>query len=156
MSTDGNVGIGTTEPSGKFSVGSAAGENAYLFYDNANVGDAVDGQSLYVYRKAAEGNDYIKIFTDQYRQNQITTSSALYFTSGGSMWFNPAWKQQSYFGGGSGPGNVNFFGVVTAGNNPMLNIYGNPTGAAAKDYASLQIVGVNHNLKIQNNDLRPR
>ncbi len=63
----GDVGIGTTTPTGRLSVAGAATDHAYLFYDNADVGDAVDGQSLYIYRRAAEGDNYIRMRIDQSR-----------------------------------------------------------------------------------------
>ena len=88
ISPTGNVGVGTNNPSGKFSVASAAGEHAYLFYDNANIGDANDGQSLYVYRKAAEGNDYFRFYTDQYRNQHLQSSLNMYIApqNGGGLY----------------------------------------------------------------------
>jgi hypothetical protein len=81
IKSGGNVGINTTIPNatlqvkGNFSVAGSQSDNAYFFYDNPNVSDTADGQSLYVYRKAAEGNNYIKIYTDQYQSGTIWTDS---------------------------------------------------------------------------------
>ena len=42
-----------------------------FFYDNADVGDAVDGQSVYINRRAAEGDDYIRLYIDKDRKGLI-------------------------------------------------------------------------------------
>jgi len=71
------VGIGTASPSGKLSIGSAAGEDAYFFFDNDDVGDTTDGQRLRIYRRAAEGDTLLSIHNDQYQNSVIrgTTGS---------------------------------------------------------------------------------
>ena len=73
----GNVGVGTNGPSAKFSVGGLAADNAYFFFDNADVSDTADGQSLYVHRRAAEGDDYLRFHTDQIRQQWISSTNNL-------------------------------------------------------------------------------
>ncbi|HUD03681.1 MAG TPA: hypothetical protein VMR51_02740, partial [Patescibacteria group bacterium] len=73
----GNVGVGIATPSAKLSVAGSSTDKAYFFYDNANVGDTTDGQGLYVYRRAAEGDNYVKIYVDQYVQGNITSSGVL-------------------------------------------------------------------------------
>ncbi|KKM81854.1 hypothetical protein LCGC14_1325570 [marine sediment metagenome] len=47
-----------------------------FFYNNADVGDAVDGQSLYINRRAAEGDDYIRLYIDNARKGLIGFSGA--------------------------------------------------------------------------------
>ena len=93
VDTSGQVGIGTTGQSAKFSVGGAASDSAYFFFDNAAVGDAVDGQSFYVYRRAAEGDDYLRIYTDQGRQQILAPSNNLVIdmANGFSTYYRANW-----------------------------------------------------------------
>ena len=42
-----------------------------MFYDNADVGDGVDGQSLNINRRAGEGDDYISLYVDKDRKGLI-------------------------------------------------------------------------------------
>ena len=42
-----------------------------MFYDNADVGDGVDGQSLNISRRAGEGDDYIRLYVDKDRKGLI-------------------------------------------------------------------------------------
>jgi hypothetical protein len=116
INSSGNVGIGTTAPSFKFSVAGASTDNAYFFYDNANVGDTTDGQGLYVYRRAAEGNSYLKLFNDQWGQSQITSSSNLVIYPGTGAYnilnYN-TWIGANY--GATGENyNLRQFGYITA------------------------------------------
>jgi hypothetical protein len=67
-------GVGTNAPSGAFSVGSAPGEDAYFFYDNDDVGDSTSGQALWLYRRAAEGDGWFKIFILHNNNTIIDTS----------------------------------------------------------------------------------
>ena len=81
---DGRVGIGTSNPSAKFSIGGAATDNAYFFYDNANVATNTDGQSLYVYRRdSVNGDSSIRLYNDQLRQAhlQVTGNGNLFIES---------------------------------------------------------------------------
>lgn len=65
------VGIGTATPSGKLSVAGGQTDSAYFFYDNDDVGAAEDGQSLYLYRKAAVGDKYLRMYIDQWGHLQM-------------------------------------------------------------------------------------
>ncbi|KKM87354.1 hypothetical protein LCGC14_1269720, partial [marine sediment metagenome] len=47
-----------------------------FFYDNADVGAEVDGQSVYINRRAAEGDDYIRLYVDKDRKGLIGFSGA--------------------------------------------------------------------------------
>ena len=42
-----------------------------MFYDNADVGDGNDGQSLNINRRAAEGDDYISLYVDKDKKGLI-------------------------------------------------------------------------------------
>ncbi len=42
-----------------------------MFYDNVDVGDGVDGQSLNINRRAGEGDDYISLYVDKDRKGLI-------------------------------------------------------------------------------------
>jgi hypothetical protein len=75
--TGGNVGIGTTNPSALLSIAGDSTKNAYFFYDNSNVGDTTNGQSLYVYRRAAEADDAVKVFVDQWGIGHVNGSHDL-------------------------------------------------------------------------------
>lgn len=101
----GNVGIGTPIPSGKFSVGSAAGENAYFFYDNADVGDDVDGQVLSVNRRALEGDSWFNLYIDQYNQAQFNSNRTMFFNSWNDLYFQAT------------GGLITFNGIMNTNNN---------------------------------------
>ena len=74
------VGIGTSGTVGKFTVGSAVGEDVYFFFDNDDVGNDTDGQSLWIYRRAAEGDRFIKLFCDQFNNQWIVGSGGFVLT----------------------------------------------------------------------------
>lgn len=138
INKNGNWGVGTAIPSGKFSVGSAADEDVYFFYDNDNVGDGVNGQSLYVYRRAT-GNEYFRIYIDQYNRTflnnlnghmWIKAASILYLNSDGDRVALNA----------TSAGNITAFELSYEGLTRELEIYGHRSGDAKR---SLQIgVGV--------------
>lgn len=68
---DTDISMGSTLTDGILDM--SADGSIRMFYDNADVGDAVDGQIFYVYRRAEEADNYIKLFTDQHKQAKIDT-----------------------------------------------------------------------------------
>jgi len=93
---DGHTGIGTTTPSKRLSVvstGVPANDEVRFFYDpseyggNPDVGDAVDGPSLYGWRRAAEADDYWRLYTDKNRYTILDASYVLQFYRAGTKKF---------------------------------------------------------------------
>ncbi|KKN55899.1 hypothetical protein LCGC14_0577900 [marine sediment metagenome] len=66
---DTDISIGSTLFDGILDI--SADIEVDFFYDNADVGDAVDGQSVYIYRRAAVGDDYIRLYVDSDRKGSI-------------------------------------------------------------------------------------
>jgi Protein of unknown function (DUF2793) len=128
----GNVGIGTNSPSGALSVGSAASVDAYFFYDNANVGDTTDGQSLYVYRRAAEGNQSIRLFVDQGNEAKILSNGNIRFQSTGGV---------TYLQGSGGVYALSNFVVQPPweSGNLTFRLHGTITAAADQKWAQWQV-----------------
>jgi len=77
-------------------------------FGSTDVGDDEDGKSLYVYRKAEEGDDYMRIYVNQWREaglysNQaISLNSGNYVTVGTDIYFfdgnpgNKVFRQHGY------------------------------------------------------------
>ena len=127
-SSTGYVGIGTgASMSAKFNVAGTSTDNAYFFYNNADVGDTTNGQSLYVYRRAAEGDEYLRMYVDDSAEAIIETSMAnLKFNTGGATIEN--W----------GPVNIgtNWYG---SGVNYFITQYGYITAASTQKYIQWQV-----------------
>ena len=93
-------GFGTNVPTKYFSVASNFGEDAYFFFDNADVADTENGQSMYVYRRSAEGDDYLRFYVNQFQEPQIfstgnmllqsATGKYIYISSGANIFFQLA------------------------------------------------------------------
>jgi hypothetical protein len=151
VSSAGAVGVGTSSPSAKFSVAGTATDSASFFYDNADVGDANDGQSLYVHRRAAEGDSYLKFNVDQYGYGSIAGSSGyLGITSGGSgiLLNNSNWAPV-----GIGPGGLALGATWGgAGWNPALTHWGYITAAGAAKYTRFQINDTTDNYELTRQD----
>ena len=82
---DTDISIGSTLTDGILDM--SADDSIRMFYDNADVGDATDGQSFYVYRRAAEGDDYLQMFIESNRGTNINTNRPLYLKVGGNSKF---------------------------------------------------------------------
>ncbi len=80
-------------------------------FDGTDVGDAVDGKSFYIYRKAAEGDCNIRLYTDQYQRNIITVA-------GGNLHLQP-----------DGSRDIEFGASCDSGQNPYFKHYGYITAA---------------------------
>ena len=72
---DTDISIGSTLFDGILDI--SADISIDMFYDNADVGDAVDGQSLNINRRAGEGDDYIRLYIDNARKGLIGFSGAV-------------------------------------------------------------------------------
>jgi hypothetical protein len=154
LAVSGSVGIGTDTPSGKFSVGSAPGQNAYFFYDNDDVGDTTDGQTLAIYRRAAEADDYIRFNIDQFRNAYIESSVpnfAIDAGSGGTL-------SLAHNAGGvtmiAHGGNDLYFGSgwMGSGRNPSLYQYGYITEGSGAKYIRTQISDASNRYEITRED----
>jgi len=143
ITTDGNVGIGTTSPLYKLDVNdeirNSAGDlkiqadaqgNVVLFGDT-DVGNDEEGKSLVIHRRAAEGDASINIGISAYKTFLINYA-------GGSMGFNAGSdKLRLQYSANS---DVQMFDLAAEGETQELEIYGYRTGDAKR---SLQIgVGV--------------
>lgn len=69
---DTDISMGSTLADGILDM--SADGSIRMFYDNADVGDAVAGQSLYVYRRAAEGDDYARIYVAANKRTVLEAS----------------------------------------------------------------------------------
>lgn len=74
---DADISIGSTLFDGYLDISADIGVD--FFYDNADVGDANDGQSLYIYRRAGEGtaDDYLQFYIDSDRYAIINANQTL-------------------------------------------------------------------------------
>ncbi len=66
---DTDIFIGSTLTDGILDMGADFAID--MFYDNADVGNGVDGQSLNINRRAAEGDDYISLYVDKDKKGLI-------------------------------------------------------------------------------------
>jgi hypothetical protein len=144
---NGRVGIGASSPSGAFSVGSAAGEHAYFFYDNADLSDTADGQALYIYRRAAEADNFIQLYVDQFTQAKIASDTHIRFQSyGGSVLLEAT----------SGSFVLSISDLVVGepwnATNKFLRIQGQITAAGASKYAQLQVDDGDDHLHLSRED----
>lgn len=94
FTNSGHTGIGTNNPSKLLSIvstGTPADDDVYFFYDpsaaggNPDVGDAVDAPSVYIYRRAAEGDSYLRQYVDKFRKGIIYSSYNLILYGAGSL-----------------------------------------------------------------------
>ena len=72
---DADISIGSTLTDGTLDI--SADVSIDIFYDNADVGDGNDGQSLYVNRRAAEGDDYLQFYINSDRVPIINANQTL-------------------------------------------------------------------------------
>ena len=66
---DTDISIGSTLTDGILDI--TADFSIDMFFDNADVGDEADGQSLNINRRAVEGDDYISLYVDKNRKGLI-------------------------------------------------------------------------------------
>ncbi|KKL48933.1 hypothetical protein LCGC14_2320560, partial [marine sediment metagenome] len=66
---DTDISIGSTLTDGILDI--TADFSIDLFFDNADVGDEADGQSLNINRRAVEGDDYISLYVDKDKRGLI-------------------------------------------------------------------------------------
>jgi hypothetical protein len=72
---DTDISLGSTLSDGILDA--SADTSIRMFYDNADVGDGNDGQSLYIYRRAAEADDYMRFYHTDARVSVIDASYIL-------------------------------------------------------------------------------
>lgn len=129
--------INTNTPSGVFSVGSAVGEDAYFFYDNADVGDTTDGQSVYIYRRAAEADSFIRFYIDEFKQAIIDAGDTVFrLRTARSLFIGDSATSVDFQRQANGPVNFFFSGFQ---DNEFVNIYGYDLGAVRVKYGRFQV-----------------
>lgn len=79
---DTDISMGSTLADGILDM--SADGSIRMFYDNADVGDTVNGQSFYVYRRAAEGDDYIRFYINNLKKPVLNSSATLQIQHAGS------------------------------------------------------------------------
>ncbi len=112
-----------------------------LLFGDTDVADgSTDGNSLYIYRKAAEGDDSFRMYINQYR--------AAVFDSTADTVFKASYgKKLEFINEGSGAmtfkrtggGDVHFFNLSGNGANALIKQYGWITGAGTRKYISWQV-----------------
>ncbi len=102
-----------------------------IFFGDADVGDAVDGGSIWIWRKAEEGNDALRLFINKFRQGQLTTTGVFSFTAGGALFFNSV---GGTFMETNGDYRVEMFSFSGSGDNQDFRQYGYITAAGTRKY----------------------
>lgn len=97
-------------PVGDLKIEPNAGGDVTLFEDT-DVADDADGKSLYVYRKAAEGDDYFKMYVNQWREAGLNSNKALVIQSDDYVSFG---KDTKFFDGAGDNKTVRQHGYITA------------------------------------------
>jgi hypothetical protein len=117
---NGNVGIGTSAPSGILSIAGASGDAVYIGYDDSTVGDTEDGIVINSCRNAPEGNNCLSITPTQYRTFDIEADAGIAFQSSTSyLRLNR-----------TAEGPVELFSSSASGENETFGVYGYSTEAA--------------------------
>ena len=52
------------------------------FFDGADIPDATDGEKVYIYRRALEGDSYINFYIDRFQHAKFNSNVDIYFTDG--------------------------------------------------------------------------
>ena len=106
-------------------------------FGDTNVADNVDGKSLIIHRKAAEGDNTFKLFIDQFQIAKLESINSISFvTSGSSMLFDSPDASSVHFR------STTSFKTklkLIQGDNAELLQYGNITAAAGDKYISWQV-----------------
>jgi hypothetical protein len=108
-----------------------------------DVADNADGKSLYVYRKAAEGDSYFRMYVDQYKVGWIKfdpTSNWLNI-DGGQININP-----------NASGDVTFFKDAGSGENPTIQQNGYITAVTDERYIQWQVNDTTDNFELTRED----
>ena len=112
------------------------------FFGRINVGDAVDGNAVFIHRKAEEYNAYYKFYIDQYAVGQLEFSSYtgknFRISSTASVEFYPGYGYKCIFAptgrdidfGGSSMGE---------GKNPVIKHYGYITNGTDEQYVQWKV-----------------
>jgi len=132
------VGDKTIAPTGPFSVGTTPGENVYFFYDNDDVGDTTDGQSVYIYRRAAEGDKYFRFFINQFNNATLNTDADFYFYGYRAVNFRSGTGYKLRIND-TGRGDITLFEYPNPTSNRYLYIYGSDTGAGVVKYGRMNV-----------------
>jgi hypothetical protein len=137
--SDGYIGIGTTSPSANLDVigtldFSDVTGNVSMF-DNQLIGNTTDGNSLYIKRHAAEGDSYIRFYTNEWTEAIIET---------------PAGTDMKYNAGSSVYFSGNYYYFQKAGLNPPIRHFGNLN--SAEKYIQWQLNDVTDNFELTRQD----
>lgn len=73
---DTDISMNSTDTDGILDI--SADGSVRLFYDNADVGAAVDGQSFYVYRREAEGDSYMRMYVEDDKGSYLLNSGGYF------------------------------------------------------------------------------
>ena len=124
---------------GDLNIGSLATGDVTLFEDT-DVGDAVDGKKLFIYRKAAEGNNEIEMFIDQYRGVILNGSSTVSFAIDNAL-------GEIRFNNGAA-GDISFFTGAGSGENRYMRIAGYITAAGDEVEAKMRVSDTTDNFEL--------
>ncbi len=114
---DSDISIGSTLADGVLDM--SADDSICMFYDNADVGDAVDGQSLDVYRRAAVGDDYLQFYVDSDREPIINASQTLKIQRQGSTKIRVASNEVTVTGALTVSGKLTCIDLTATGNTQL-------------------------------------
>jgi len=130
--TTGTLGAGVSTLSSVITptINDTATQNLTLF-GTTQVGNTTDGKSLYIYRKAAEGDNYLQFYIDQYRFSQIKSSGGLNISATGDLKFLASGDNACY--------TYNFKVGQYSNANMFFKHYGRLTSTGADDNIQWQL-----------------
>ena len=122
---------------GDFKIEPDAEGDVYFFGDTDVATAGTDGKAVYFYRKAAEGDEYVSIKTDQYQKSLIYCDNKLDIRSSSNMDIRTNSNDLSLQS--EAVADVNIFESIDDGENPALFLYGWASSAGGRKYVTMKV-----------------